>query len=271
MAPATYAFERRGALPVLTFPLLGGFPVDVVVTTRAGGVSRGPYAELNLGLHVGDDPAAVIANRARGAAALGLCLDEMIFANQVHGSVVAEVGRSDRGRGARGMGDALDGVDALVTRDPGVGLAVLVADCAPIALYDPVGHALAAVHSGWRGAVGKVAAAAVDALAAGGVRREDILAVIGPAVPEDRYQVGADVAAAAAAAFGPDTARVLRPDGSDRWRFDVWAANEQVLTGAGLVRGHVAIARVGTGGGTELFSDRAERPCGRFGLLGVLR
>ncbi len=271
MAPATHAFEQRGALPVLTFPLLGGFPVDVVVTTRSGGVSAGPYAELNLGLHVGDDPAAVVANRERAAAAVGLGLDDLVFANQVHGRVVAGVGVADRGRGSRRQDDAVEGADALVTADRGVGLVVMVADCAPIGLYDPGTHALAGVHAGWRGAVVGVAAAAVDALVTGGARREDIRAVMGPAVPGERYQVGEEVADAAAEAFGPATDAVLRPDGTGRWTFDVWAANERVLADAGIRPEHLATARLATLGGERFFSDRAQRPCGRGALLGVLR
>ena len=271
MAPALHAFEVRGGVAVLTFPSLAGHPVEVVVTTREGGVSTGPYAELNLALHVGDDPAAVVANRERAAATIGLSLDDLVFAHQVHGRGVAVVGASDRGRGARQWEGAVEGTDALVTREPGVGLALLVADCAPIVLYDPVGCAAAGVHAGWRGAVAGVAAEAVEALVTGGSRREDILAVQGPAVPADRYQVGEDVVTAAGEAFGSSVRDVLRPDGTGRWTFDVWGANEAVLLSAGLRPEHVATARLPTFGSRQFFSDRAERPCGRFALMVALQ
>ncbi len=271
MAPATHAFEVRGGLPVLTFPVLADRRVEVVVTTRAGGLSTGPYAELNLGLHVGDDPAVVVANRERAALSVGLGLDDLVFAHQVHGRGVAVVGTADSGRGARQWETAVGGTDALVTREAGVGLAILVADCAPVALYDPVGHAVAGVHAGWRGAVAGVAAAAVEALVAGGSRREDILAVQGPAVPAEAYQVGEDVAAAAGDAFGSAVGDVLAPDGTGKWTFDVWRANERVLLSAGLRPGNLTTARLPTRGGRWFFSDRAERPCGRFALLAVLR
>ena len=261
----------RAGIPVLSFPLLAGHPVDAVVTTRAGGVSEGPYATLNLGLHVDDEADRVVENRARAAATIGSALGDLVFANQGHGRMVALVSGADRGRGTLSTVDAVDGVDALVTREAGVGLAVLVADCAPILLYDRRTHAVAVVHAGWRGAVAGVAAAAVDALAAGGARREDLLAAVGPAVPADRYQVGEEVAEAASAAFGSNAGEVLWPDGTGRWRFDVWAANERVLAGAGVPAANLVTARVGTGGAGPFFSDRAARPCGRFALLAVLR
>lgn len=271
VAPATHAFEVRAGLPVLTFPALAGHRVEVVVTTRSGGVSTGPYAELNLGLHVGDDPAAVVANRQRAAETVGLRLDDLVFAQQVHGRGVTVVGTADRGRGARRWEGAVEATDVLVTAETGVGLAMLVADCAPIVLYDPVGHAVAGVHAGWRGAVAGVAAAAVDALVAGGSRRGNILAIQGPAVPAERYQVGEDVAVAAGEAFGSSVGEVLGPDGTGKWTFDVWGANERVLLSAGLRPGQVTTARLATLGGHRFFSDRAERPCGRFALLAVLR
>ncbi|HET6949982.1 MAG TPA: laccase domain-containing protein, partial [Acidimicrobiales bacterium] len=90
MAPlaATATFRRRAGLDVLTWPILDGQGVDAIVTTRRGGVSGGRYASLNLGLHVGDDPAAVIENRRRAARALGGDLDDLVVARQVHGREV---------------------------------------------------------------------------------------------------------------------------------------------------------------------------------------
>ncbi|MHB1930518.1 MAG: laccase domain-containing protein, partial [Acidimicrobiales bacterium] len=81
MPAATHAVETRAGIPVLTFPLLAGHPVEAVVTTRTGGVSEGPYESLNLGLHVGDDAGRVLRNRARAAGAVGLTLEDLVFAN----------------------------------------------------------------------------------------------------------------------------------------------------------------------------------------------
>lgn len=261
--------EVRGGLPVLTWPLLAHPGLDAVVTTREGGVSGGPYATLNLGLHVGDDQDAVVENRRRAAAALGLGLEALVFCTQAHGREVATVGAADRGRGALTSRAAIDGADALVTRDPDVGLVVMVADCAPIVLFDPVTATLACVHAGWRGTLARVVDAALAAMAAHGARPADVLAGIGPAIPQERYQVGPEVAAAARHHLEGIADAVLEPDVGDRWRLDLWAANRALLEHAGVPPSQIATTTEPTGG--RFFSDRAQRPCGRFAALARLR
>ena len=265
-------FEERAGLTVLTFPALDGRGVDAVVTTTAGGVSSGPYESLNLGLHVGDDPDAVVENRRRAAATIGLALDDLVFCNQTHGRMVVTVDAQDRGLGTTTVDDAIDGADALVTTTPGIGLAVVVADCVPIVLHHAAG-AVAVVHAGWRGTVARVAEAATEVLcAATGEGPGSIVAGIGPAIAADRYQVGDEVADAARDCFGPDDLEgVLAPDPTTdgRWRFDLWGANARVLREAGVPAGAIATAGAVTGDG-PFFSDRSARPCGRFALLARL-
>jgi polyphenol oxidase len=272
LAPAA-TFRRRAGLDVLTWPSLEGRGLDACVTTRAGGVSTGPYGSLNLGLHVGDEPAAVVENRRRAAAAVGCALDDLVFARQVHGREVAVVTAADRGSGARGEAGAVK-ADALVTTSPEVGLTIMVADCVPLVLVDPGARVLAVVHAGWRGTVARVAEAAVRAMTDLGADPGAVVAGIGPAIPADRYQVGDEVADAATASFAADprgTDGILRPDGTGRWTFDLRAANHRVLTAAGVPAEAIEIAPVGTGGDSPFFSDRATRPCGRFAALARLR
>lgn len=247
-----------------------GMPLVALVTGRGGGVSTGPYESLNLGLHVGDDPANVVENRRRAAATLGLALEDMVFCRQTHGRDVAVVDGRHRGRGTTRTEDALP-ADALVTAMPDVGLAVLVADCVPLVLYDPRAHVLGAVHAGWKGTTLRIAEAAVEAMAGLGAEPGRIVAGIGPAVTADRYQVGDEVADAARDCFGGDVDDVLRPDGTGRWLLDLWAANRRVLAEAGVDPANIEVSPVGTGPGTPFFSDRAERPCGRFAALARLR
>lgn len=264
------------AAPVAAAPALHrwrvfrGLPVEAGVTTRDGGVSTGPYESLNLGLHVGDDPASVVENRRRAAAAIGLGLDGLVLCHQVHGREVVVVDDRHRGRGTRSADDA-PAADALVTATPDLGIGVMAADCVPMVLYDPGVHVLAAVHAGWRGTVAGVGPAAVEALAGLGADPARVVAGIGPAIPADRYQVGDEVADAARACFGADVDTVVRPDGTGRWLFDLWAANRRLLVDAGLDPAHIETSAVGTGPGTPFFSDRAARPCGRFAALARLR
>lgn len=265
------SLRERGGLPVLTWPVFDELAVEALVTTRDGGVSTGPYASLDLGLHVGDAPERVIVNRRRAAAALGVDLDDLVFGAQTHGRGVATVTRADRGRGAERLDDAVPDVDALVTADDGVALAVLVADCAPLVLVDPVARVVGVVHAGWRGTVAGVAAAAVEAMATLGSRPADVVAALGPAVPAERYQVGSDVADAVRHAFGAAADDVLVADAEERWRLDLRAANRLVLQEVGVPAGQVHVAEASTGGDGPFFSDRAERPCGRFAALVRLR
>lgn len=251
----------------------GGAPgpaLAALVTGRAGGVSTGPYASLNLSLATGDDPARVVENRRRAAAALGCDLADTVWCHQVHGRDVAVVGRGDRGRGAWSTTDAVP-CDAVVTATPGVGIAVVVADCAPLVLYDPGAHVVAAVHAGWRGTVARVAEAAVAAMAGLGADPARLVAGIGPAITAERYQVGPEVVEAARACFAGDVDGVVRPDGTGRWTFDVAAANRRILVEAGVPPGRIGTSPTGTGPGTPFFSDRAARPCGRFAAMALLR
>jgi len=285
-ASAAAGLRQRAGLPVLTWPVFDPLPVDALVTTRHGGVSAGRYATLNLSFAVGDDPANVRENRRRAAAALGAAPADFVFAAQVHGRRAEVVSAADRGRGTLTADDAAGPADALVTAAPGTVLAILVADCVPIILYDPAAHVLACVHAGWRGTVARTAEAALAAMRSLGTRPRDVIAGIGPAVAADSYQVGDEVAAAARDAFGEQVAgaardtsggqaqALLRPaaaDGPGRWLFDLPAANRRVLRAAGVPDSQIHMAATPTGPDPGLFfSHRAERPCGRFALAARL-
>jgi hypothetical protein len=270
--------RAAGALRLLTWPALAASGADAVVTARAGGVSAGPYATLNLSLSVGDDPARVLENRRRLAQALGAGPADFVFARQVHGSGVRVVGEADAGSGAFSLDDAIPDADALVTRSPGVLLAILTADCVPIVLHDPVAGVLACVHAGWRGTVARVSAAALAAMQTLGSRPSQVIAGVGPAASPARYQVGADVHQAVTSAFGQAKAGFLRPDDApDRWLLDLWAANRFVLQEAGVPAAQIHVTNVPTGlldppapSDGYFFSDRAARPCGRLALVARL-
>jgi purine-nucleoside/S-methyl-5'-thioadenosine phosphorylase / adenosine deaminase len=241
--------------------------VAIGVTTRHGGVSNPPYDSLNLALHVGDRPEDVAANRTRAAAAFGVPPASLVFAQQVHGNTATHVTARDAGRGIAAFDDALPATDAVVTTTPAVTLVILVADCVPIALVDPAAHVLAAVHAGWRGTAAGVVTAALRAMIQRGAQPERVRAFLGPAVAPDRYEVGREVvdALADAVAPAPLDAAVVRPNAC----VDLVAANGQQLRSAGLRPEHVFDSGTTTAD-PSFFSDRAARPCGRFGLLARL-
>ncbi|WP_103531268.1 peptidoglycan editing factor PgeF [Streptomyces sp. SM11] len=152
-------------------------------TDRWGGVSAAPYGELNLGGAVGDDPAAVGANRERAARRLGLDPASVVWMNQVHGRDVAVVD------GPWGADADIPAVDAVVTARRGLPLAVLTADCTPVLLADPVAGVVGAAHAGRPGLVAGVVPAAVEAMVALGAHPSRITAHTGPAVCGRCYEV----------------------------------------------------------------------------------
>ncbi|GAA2579589.1 peptidoglycan editing factor PgeF [Actinomadura fulvescens] len=167
-----------------------GADVGAAFTARAGGVSQAPYDSLNLGGAVGDDAASVRANRERAAAALGIDPARTVWMRQVHGADVAIVSGSaspDTGR------DEIPPVDAIVTTEPGLALAVLVADCAPVLLADPVAGVVGAAHSGRPGTAAGVVPALVEHMCGKGADPARIRAAIGPAACGGCYEVPAEM------------------------------------------------------------------------------
>jgi polyphenol oxidase len=158
-----------------------------VTTTRAGGASAPPFDTFNLGDHVGDDPAAVAANRKRLGAAIGLGDDGVVWMDQVHGDHVVTVDGPVDG--------AVDNTDGLVTTTPRLALAVVTADCVPVLMADARAGVVAAVHAGRVGAQKGVVARAVEAMLGLGAHAEDISVLLGPAVSGRNYEVPAEMAA----------------------------------------------------------------------------
>lgn len=154
--------------------------VGVAVTDRHGGASAGPWATLNLGDHVGDDPAAVAGNRGRVAAALAAGAGPLVTMRQVHGPDVAVLGA---------VPDEPPAVDALVTGTAGLALTVLVADCTPVLLWDPDARVVAAAHVGRRGLAAGVLPATIAAMRGLGARPDRIGALVGPGVCAEHYEV----------------------------------------------------------------------------------
>ena len=161
-------------------------------TDRWGGVSTSPFQELNLGGAVGDDPAAVRANRRLAATGLGLDPADVVWMNQVHGREVAVVAE-------RQPEGAAPTVDALVSAGRGSALAVLTADCVPVLLADPEAGVVGAAHAGRPGLAAGVVPAVVAAMVEQGARPERTTAVIGPSVCGRCYEVPAALRAEVAA------------------------------------------------------------------------
>lgn len=156
------------------------------ITTRHGGHSRTPYDSFNLGAHVGDDPAAVAANRARLAAELGVSPQRLVWMDQVHGTRVARV--------TGPPGGPLPATDAVVTTEANMALAVLTADCVPVLAGDDTAGVIGAAHAGRVGAAAGIARTLIEAMVSLGARPERITVLLGPAASGDFYELPADMA-----------------------------------------------------------------------------
>ncbi len=167
--------EIQAGVKFYRFPGLAGLPGLVHgVFTRQGGLSRGPFASLNVSFNVGDDPVAVRGNRNLLTQILGL--RALASASQVHGDELAVITSLP----ATPPGPERLAADILITRQPGVGLLIKQADCQAVLLYDPRRRVAANVHCGWRGQVRNVLGRAVHALVELGCRPTDLKAGIGP-------------------------------------------------------------------------------------------
>ncbi len=181
--------------------------------TRRGGVSEGPFASLNCSLSSADSRENVAQNRGLVAAAMKVLPTHLVGVWQVHGREVAVVEQP----WAVGEGPK---ADAMVTRTPGVALGVITADCAPVLFADPMAGVVAAAHAGWRGACGGVLEASVDAMVALGADRARVVAVVGPCIAQQSYEVAADLRDAVLGSL-PDAPRFFVDGRPDHWHFDL--------------------------------------------------
>ena len=159
--------------------------VRALCTTRKGGVSQSPWQSLNLGGHVGDNPADVARNRQRLAAFMGVETGQLGWLNQVHGTRVVELTRDN-------LKDCPD-ADASFTREQGVVCAILTADCLPVILADRDGQVVGAAHAGWRSLCGGVLENLIQAMA---VEPSKLTAWFGPSIGQVNFEVGPEVRAA---------------------------------------------------------------------------
>jgi polyphenol oxidase len=238
--------------------LLPDWPAPAAVraafTLRAGGVSSGSYASLNLGRHVGDDALAVSENRRRVAAGLRLPA-EPLWLSQVHGTAVVAADEMPPDATA-------PQADAALTRQPGRVLAVQVADCLPVLLAQRDAEAVAVVHAGWRGLAAGVIESTVAAL---GYDGDELHAWLGPAIGPAHFEVGEQVRAAFCAHDG-EAAAAFVANQRGRWQCDLHLLARQRLSALGVRSIHGA-PRCTYGESDAFYSFRRDGTTGRMAAL----
>ncbi|MBT9259362.1 MAG: peptidoglycan editing factor PgeF [Clostridiales bacterium] len=244
----------------LSFPLHP--EVQALLTTRLGGLSRGPFRWANMGRVDGEPEAVTRANWALFLGSLSLPEEKVGRVHQVHGNEVRVI------RGDEDLQLPRPKADALLTAHRGVALAILVADCAPIYLVDPLSGTLALVHAGWRGTAGGILPRTLRAMEEAGARMANIHAFIGPHIRSCCYEVGEAVVEAVAKGAGLDPEGVaVRRNG--RFYLELSRAQKAQLLAGGVPEDRIGISRLCTGCRTDFFySHRVEG--GRTGRMVAL-
>jgi YfiH family protein len=229
-------------------------------TTRRGGGSEGKYSSLNLSNKVLDEPEHVKNNRSQVAETLGIPFERMLFPDQCHSDRVKEVD-------ANSHPADMERTDGLVTRAKGVCLCILAADCVPVLLYDPVEGAIAALHAGWKGTYGRIVSRAVERMVrTWACKPEHILACIGPAISQNRYEVGDEVSQYFRLLFSDYPHIIRRNENTGKDNLDLKEANRILLHRAGVKDEHIEISPLCTYDRPDLFfsARRDGMHCGRF-------
>jgi YfiH family protein len=224
--------------------------VKTLQTTRLGGSSSGSYAELNLALHVEDDPACVATNRRRLIEDWSLPAEPK-WLKQVHGTRVVNLDQPWRGE-----------ADGAVTATEGQICVVMTADCLPVLLTDRGGSRVGAVHCGWRGLAAGILGQALSVL---GSRPTDVLAWLGPAISQPAYEVGSEVRDAFVAR-GTGLAGCFVRNARGRWQADLYALARMDLRAAGVDQ-IFGVADCTFRGDDRYFSHRRQAPCGRMATM----
>lgn len=246
-------------VPFLYFRRLAKHPkIKHGCSTRAGGVSKGCFSSMNLGFGRGDSDENVCINYDRLCTAIGFTKEQVVLPNQVHDTVVRRATGADCGKGIVKPQDYTS-VDAQITNEPGVALAVFGADCVPVFFYDPVAGAIGTAHAGWRGTIGRIAEKTVQAMEKEfGSRSEQIEAYIGVSICGACYTVGGEVAECFQKEFPEATWETPEQKREGLCQLDLWQANRRILEEAGVKPENIVIGNVCTKCHSGLlFSHRA--------------
>ncbi len=266
--PMCYSIKYQEGLVYVSIPYLTELGFVNAFTTRVGGISQRLYDGLNLGLHTGDDPEAVIENRMRVARVLKSPLSSFVAGEQVHGNRVAIVTEVDKGKGATALETALPKTDAMITEVPGLFLMGFFADCVPVLLVDPISNGMGLVHAGWRGTASGITKKCIEEMVKNfNTDPSSYIAVIGPSIGPCCYYVQENVAKEVEKSVPTIKDRIFYED-KGGYYLDLWGANRAQLIGAGLIREKIFTTCVCTCCMSQLFfSYRATQ--GQTGRIGA--
>ena len=264
--------NKSGDVEYITFKAFEAYPeILCAFSTRKGGVSSGMFASMNLGRMELDGKENVLENYALFAEAIGTVPGNFVISDQQHTANIKIVSEEDRGKGLFKDKD-YEAVDGFITDKKEVALCLLFADCVPVFLYDPAGHVISLVHSGWRGTAANISLKAVNIMHEKyGSDPSDIVSVIAPSICASCYEVSADLYEEFSETFSEDDLKaVFKHKENGKFLLDLWKANRIILLKAGLREENIHTTDLCTSCNKEiLFSHRALH--GRRGnLAGVI-
>lgn len=235
---------EKGGIGYFSSPVFRGFAVEHAFLSRAGGVSRPPFASLNFDERDTDPKENIKENRLRVSRAFSVPMDELVLVNQVHGDKVHAVNGANKKEFVE--------ADAIVTDEPMTPIGIMTADCLPVLIYDPVRRIVGASHGGWKGTALGVVIKTVEAMKAlYGSEPKDLLAAMGPYIGPCCYAVKENVTAEFERAFGKDPGFIKKNDGDTR--LDIAGANLEQLTSMGLKSENITGAAPCTSCNSHLF------------------
>ena len=255
-------YRHHRNLSYLQFPHLSEYAdIRHGIFTRQGGLSKGCYQGLNVGMGNGDNVDHVVQNRKAISGCMGN--SELVFASQVHGTTIISSPESDALDNALSSGKS-ESADALITNAPGKTLVIQTADCQAVLIYDPICKAVGNIHSGWRGSIQNIIGLTVQAMIKKfGCDPKNLLAGIGPSLGP------------CCAEFINYRTEIPKSFWSYKNRsdcFDFWAMSKDQLIEAGISGKHIVSSNICTRCRTDLFfSYRKEKSTGRFAaVIGII-
>lgn len=213
-------------------------------TTRYGGTSRGAYGEFNINRYCGDEEECIENNIELLSHTLNIKAENIIMPHQTHGCEVRQIGKEFLTLPATIKEKILEGVDALTTNIKSICIGISTADCIPIIIYDPKHHASAAIHAGWRGTVKRIAQKAIASMRLSYQSQpQDLVAVIGPGISLEAFEVGDEVYNEFASA-GFDMSAISQH--KDKWHIDLKECNLQQLVQSGISKENITVSDICT-------------------------
>lgn len=231
------------------------------VSGKKGGSSGESQDMLNVSFAINDQPENVIQNRRRIAELLQIEPSHLVFPSQVHSSNVQQVDSSN-------IKSGFSETDALITKEKGICISVMSADCIPVLLYDPEIKAIAAIHAGWRGTMAGIVSETIKSMMNNyGTVPENLYAGIGPGICQEKYEIGEEVIEAVEEYYTENEIRLLLSPSKKQGKayLDLWEANKLQLLKMGLIDKNIEVAELCTFSNPEKFFSARRAPMeGRF-------